>query len=121
MMTLAFLHGEGILFSFLIHSFLALLGGAVLLYGLVKYWSLSGAVVAGGYVATTFTVTLLSHSFSIQPLVSTAWVLTLPWNQVVPCFNLDSSCPLTPGVSFICAELNAVAIYFLVRRLTRGE
>ncbi len=115
-MPLTYLHGEGLLFSFLIHSFFALLGGAVLLYGLAKYKSLPAAAMASGYAAATLTITLLSYSLGVRPLESTAWVLTLPWSQVVPCFNLDSSCPLRPGVAFICAELNAAVLYFLVGR-----
>ena len=91
MMQLAYLHGEGILFSFLIHCFFALLGGAALLYGLVKRPSMPGAAVAVGYVIVTSTLTLLSRSF-----------------------GLDRSCQMTPGVSFICAELNAAVLYFLV-------
>ena len=51
MMLLAYFHGEGILFSFLIHGFFGLLGGAVLLYGLVRYKSLVGVAMATGYVA----------------------------------------------------------------------
>lgn len=51
MMLLAYFHGEGVLFGFLIQVFFGLLGGAVLLYGLVRYRSLLGVEMAVGYVA----------------------------------------------------------------------
>ena len=113
-MQLAYLHGEGILFSFVIHCFLALLGGVVLLYGLAKRPSLPGAAAAAGYVIATVTLALLSQSLGSTLLESIVWTLTLPWNRIVPCYGLDSSCKLTPGVSFVCAELNAAVLYFLV-------
>lgn len=119
MMLLAYFHGEGILFSFLIQVFLGLLGGAVLLFGLVKYKSLIGSAIAVGYVAVTLTVVVFSLSVSSPKLEFAGWVLTLPWNVVVPCYNLNRSCPLSLPVSFICAELNAVILYFLVRWLSR--
>ena len=87
----------------------------------MKYKSLPGAVVAVGYVATTLIITHLSHSLSSLLLESIVWALTLPWNAVVPCYNLDRSCPLSPGVSFIYAELNAAALYFLVVWVARFE
>lgn len=114
MMQLAYLHGEGILFSFLIHGFFALLGGAVLLYGMARHPSLPGAAAAVGYVIVTVTLALLSQGFGSVLLESIAWTLTLPWNTVVPCYGLNSSCRVTPGVSFVCAELNAAVLYFLV-------
>lgn len=121
MMPLAYFHGEGIVFSFLIHSFFALLGGAVLLYGLLKYKSLQSAMVAVGYMAVTLIITLLFQSLNSLLLESIAWGLTLPWNMVVPCYNLDRLCPLSLGVSFICAQLNAAVLYFLVMWLARVE
>src|ERR1700675_2940113 len=116
-MLLAYFHGEGILFSFLIHVFFGLLGGAVLLFGLVRYKSLLGAMMAVGYVAATLTLTSLSQRNIL--LESAGWLLTLPWNAVVPCYNLDRSCPLSLAVAFICAELNAAILYFLVVWLSR--
>src|SRR6266567_1425211 len=104
MMLLAYFHGEGILFSFLIHVFFGLLGGAALLFGLARYKSLLGVVLAVGYVAATLTLTSLSQRNLL--IESGAWLLTLPWNAVIPCYNLDRSCSLTLAVSFICAEQN---------------
>ncbi len=66
MMLLAYFHGEGILFSSLIQVFFGLLGGAVLLYGLVRYKSLLGVVMAVAYVFVTLTVTSLSRSVSTR-------------------------------------------------------
>ncbi len=117
-MPLAYFHGEGILFSFLIHSFFALIGGAVLIYGLKKYKSRQGAVVAVGYVAVTLVITLLSQRFN-GLLETVALGLTVPWRMVVPCYNLDNSCTLSLGVSFVCALVNAALLYFLVVWLTR--
>ena len=113
-MQLAYLHGEGILFSFLIHSFFALLGGAALLYGLARRPTLLGAAVAFGYSIVTVTLALLSQGFASILLENIAWTLTLPWNMVTPCYGLGSSCQVTPGVSFVCAVLNAAVLYFLV-------
>lgn len=117
MMLLAYFHGEGILFSFLIHGFFGLLGGAVLLYGLVRYRSLVGLAMAIGYVAVTLIVAYLSQGSLL--LESASWVLTLPWSAVLPCYNLDRACTLSLAVSFICAELNAAILYFLVVWLSR--
>ena len=120
-MLLAYLHGEGILFSFLIHCFLVLLGGGVLLYGLVKYKSLPGAAVATGYIVVTLIFTFVAQTYGKLLLESVAWTLTLPWNVVVPCYNLDSTCKLTVGVSLVCAGLNAAVLYLLVARVSRRE
>ena len=120
-MALAYLHGEGVVFSSLIHLFLALLGGGALLYGLAKHTSLPGAMASAGYVAAVLIITLLSQRLSSLLLESIAWGLTLPWSGVVPCYNLDSACPLSPGVSLISAVLNAAVLYFVVRWVARVE
>ena len=114
MVLFAYLHGEGILFSFVIHCFFALIGGAVLVYGFARHPSQPGAAAAVGYVIVTMTLALLSQSVGSVLLESIAWTLTLPWNRVVPCYGLSRSCHVTPGVSFVCAELNAPVLYFLV-------
>ena len=119
MTLLAYFHGEGILFSFLIQVFFGLLGGGVLLYGVVKYKSLLGVMIAVAYAGVTLAVNFLSRRNLL--LESAGWVLTLPWNAVVPCYNLDRSCPLTLAVSFICAELNGSILYFLVVWLSRPK
>lgn len=119
MILLTYFHGEGILFSFLTHVFFGVLGGAALLFGLVKSKSLLGVTVAFAYVAATSIVTSLSPGNLW--LESVAWTLTLPWNAVVPCYNLDSSCPLSVAVSLICAALNAAILYFLIVWLSRQK
>ena len=119
MMLLVYFHGEGVLFSFFIQVFLGVLGGAVLLYGLVKFRSLLGVAVAVGYASVTLAVTAISRSASDPRLELSGWLLTLPWNAIVPCYNLSRSCSLTLAVSFICAELNAAILYFLVVWLFR--
>ena len=119
MILLTFFHGEGILFSFLAHVFFAALGSVALLYGLVKYKSLAGVTVAFIYVAVTLIVASLSQGNLW--LESVAWALTLPWNAVVPCYNLDRSCTLSLTVSLICSELNAAISYFLIVWLSRPK
>ena len=121
MMMLAYFHGEGILFSFLIHGFFGLLGGAALLYGLVKFRSLPGVTIAVCYVVVTSVITLISRGLSVPRLEIAGWALTLPWSAILPCYNLDRSCSLTLAVLVICAELNAAILYFLVVSLRRPQ
>jgi len=111
---LAYLHGEGILFSFLVHIFFVLVGGGALLYGLVKYGSWAGTVAAAGYAAVALIIIILSQSLSSLLMESIVWTLTLPWNQIVPCYNLDRGCPMSPAVALICVVLNGAALYFVV-------
>ena len=112
-------HGEGILFSFLAHVFFGVVGGAALLFGLVKYKSLAGAIVAFVYIAVTLIVAALSPgSLWLESIV---WTLTLPWNAVVPCYNFDDSCTLSVAVSLICSLLNAAILYFLTVRLSHDR
>lgn len=113
-MYLAYFHGEGILFSFLIQCFFMLLGSAALLFGLLKYRSKPGAYVAIGYIGLIVGCVFLSQELSKPLLEIVATLLTLPWSVILPCHNLDRSCPLSLGVSFVCAELNAALIYFLI-------
>jgi hypothetical protein len=113
-MCLAYFHGEGILFSFLIHGFFVFVGSAALIFGLLKYKSKVGAYVAIGYVGLIGVCVFISHQFNNPLTESITTLLTLPWSLVLPCYNLDDSCPLSPAVSFICAELNAAVIYFLI-------
>jgi len=120
-MTLAYFHGEGVLFGFLVHVFFALLGGGVLLYGLAKYKSWAGVVAAAGYAAAALMAIILSHGLSGPLPEAVVWGLTLPWNQIVPCYNLDNACPLSPGVALICVLLNAAALYFVVAWIGRTE
>ncbi|HEX8176520.1 MAG TPA: hypothetical protein VF543_15625 [Pyrinomonadaceae bacterium] len=113
MTGIAYLHGEGILFSFLIHAFFFLLTSGALFFGLLKFGSKLGAYIAIGYIALTLICTLLALNLGSTKLESLANLLTSPWNLIVPCYNLDSSCPLSFAVAFISAELNAVVLYFL--------
>ena len=119
MTLLTYFHGEAILLRFLAHVFFGMLGGVALLYGLVKYKSLAGVTIAVAYVAVTLIVTSLSPGNLW--LESIAWTLTLPWNAVVPCYKLDSSCALSLTVSLICSELNAAILYFLIVWLSRSK
>ena len=116
-MLLNYFHGEGIVFSFLIQAFFFFAGAVALLFGLLKYKSLIGAATAIVYLAATVLIVLLSQkSFMFETF---GWLLTLPWNLVVPCYNGDSTCPLRLAVAFICAELNAAVFYFLIAWLSR--
>ena len=119
MILLGYVHGEGILFSFLIHVFFALIGAAALIYGVVRYKSLAGVAVAILYIVVTLIVVSLSQRNLL--LENAGWVLTLPWNAVLPCYNLDRSCTLSLPVSFICTEFNAAILYFLTVWLSRRK
>lgn len=70
--------------------------------------------MAIGYVGLIVVYVFISQQFSNPLLESIATILTLPWSVMLPCYNLDHSCSLSLGVSFICAELNAAVIYFLI-------
>jgi hypothetical protein len=96
-----------------IHAFFGLLGGVLLLFGILKFRSAVGAAIALAYITITFVCALLSQRFghSQSGIIE---ALTLPWSLILPCYNLDRSCPLSLGVAFICAELNAAVLYFLV-------
>ena len=120
-MTLAYLHGEGILFSSLTHFFLAVVGGGALLYGAVKYRSWAGTVAAAGYGAVALIMILISQSLSSLLIETIVWALTLPWNQIVPCYNLDRACPMSPGVALICVVLNGAVLYFVVAWAARAK
>jgi hypothetical protein len=115
MTQLLFFHGEAIVFGFLIQCFLALLGGVALVYGVVKYPSMPAVVIALGYFAATFICALFFLGASILALESVVLTLTLPWNLIMPCFDpYRGPCRLSVGGAFICAELNAAALYFIV-------
>jgi hypothetical protein len=113
MILLAYFHGEGILFSFVIHVFFALLGGAVLLYGLVRYKSLVGAAVAIGYVALTLIVAYVSQGNLL--LEWAGGVLTLPWNIVLPCYGLESHLHSVSGRGFHLRRVKRGNFIFLDR------
>ena len=120
-MTLAYLHGEGILFSFLAHAFFALLGSGALLYGLVKYNSRAGTVAAAGYGAVALILIILSQSLSSLLIETVVWTLTLPWNQIVPCYNLDRGCQMSPAVALICVVMNGAVLYFVIAWAARAK
>lgn len=90
MMLLAYLHGEGILYSFVIQVFFGLLGGAALLYGWMKFKSSRGVAIALSYLALTMVVMLISERVN-HKLEIVGRALTFPWNAIVPCYNLDST------------------------------
>lgn len=68
--------------------------------------------MAIGYVALTLIVAYVSQGNLL--LEWAGGVLTLPWNAVLPCYGLDRTCTLSVAVAFICAELNAATLYFLI-------
>lgn len=113
-MSVAYFHGEGILFSGLVHGLFFLSVGAALLFGLLKYSSKPGAYIAIAYIAVTLICNLLALNTGSVILAGATNLLTLPWNLVLPCYGLDRSCPLSPVVAFLSAELNAAVLYFLV-------
>lgn len=45
-----------------------------------------------GYVALTMVVKFIFERVADPRLEIVGWALTLPWNAVVPCYNLDRSC-----------------------------
>ncbi len=118
-MYLAYFHGEGILFSFLIHAFFMLLSSAALLVGLLMFKSKLGACAAIAYVGFIVVCVFISQQFTIPLLENIATLLTLPWSAVLPCHGLDSACSLSLVVAFICAELNAAGLYFLMAMSSR--
>ena len=120
-MTLAYLHGEGIFFSFLAHIFFALIGGGALLWGLVKYQSWAGSVTAAGYGAVALIMIVLSQSLSSLLIETIVWALTLPWNQIVPCYNLDRECQMSPAMALICAVMNGAVLYFVIAWAARAN
>ena len=126
-MPLGYLHGEGIVFSTLIHGFAGLLGGAVLLFAIYKFRSVVASAVALAYLSITVLSVLLSQTFDNSAAAIIGATLTLPWRLILPCYNLDRSCPLSAGVAFICAVLNAAVLCFgiglvsLVRHLWQRD
>ena len=113
-MALVFFHGEGILFSTLIHTFFGLIAGAALLFGVLKFRSAAGILIALAYITISLVGVWLSQKSGHSQLGNLSLALTLPWSLILPCYNLDRSCPLTLGVAFICVEINAAVLYFLV-------
>jgi hypothetical protein len=113
-MSITYLHGEGIVFSLLIYAFFFLLANGALLFGLLKLGSKLGGYIAIGYIALTLICTLLALNLGSVILEGLSKMLTWPWNLIIPCYNLDTLCPLSLGVAFISAELNAAVLYFLV-------
>jgi ABC-type sugar transport system permease subunit len=119
MALIVYFHGEGVLFSFMIQVFLGVVAGALLSYGIVKFKSLVGVMIAVGYATATFVTTFISQVVGSPRLEIAGWTLALPWSAIVPCYNLARSCSLTLPVSIICAGLNAAILYFLVVWLGR--
>ena len=119
MMLIVYFHGEGILFSFMIQVFLGVVASALLSYGIVKFKSLVGVMIALGYATVMLATTFISRVVGSPRLEIAGWILALPSSAIVPCYNLAGSCSLTLPVSVICAGLNAAILYFLVVWLKR--
>ena len=120
-MYLAYLHGEGVVFSSLIYGFFLLLGGFALKFGLSKYGSKVGAYVAIGYIGFVMACGFLSLNLGSVLLNNIATWLTLPWNLILPCYGFARSCSLSLGVAFVSAELNAAVLYFLIAMSSHGR
>ena len=107
-------HGESILLGFLLQCLLALLGIVACVYG-GEVPFLPAMVIAFGYFAATVSCALLFFRVGMSALESLTLALTLPWNLIMPCFDpYLGPCRLSLGGAFICAELNAAALYYLV-------
>lgn len=122
MQPFLFIHGESIVLGFLLQCLLALLGGVACVYGVVKYPSTPAIVIAFGYFAATVICALLFFRAGILPLEIITLAITLPWNLLMPCFDpYLGPCRLSLGGAFICAELNAAALYYLVTWRSRPK
>ena len=120
MLFLAF-HGEGILYSFLAHLFFGGVAVASLIYGLLRRRSKLGVLFASIYLLPTLAVgALLRDGGGAVRAQFAASLVTLPWNLIVPCYNLDTGCDVTPVVLLICAGLNASVLYYLGLWVSRG-
>lgn len=118
-MYFGFFHGEGILFSSLIHGFALLVGGGALIFGLLKYKSKTGVYVVMAYAGLVLITTLIYQSFSNPMSESITLMPTLPWNLILPCYGLARSCSPSSGVILISAVLNAAIIYLLTAIISR--
>ena len=107
-MLLFILHGEGILFSSVAHLILGAVAGFALVIGLLRARSRAVMYLAAAYLLPTLLVGALLKTKGWTQMA--AILLTLPWNMIVPCYNLDDSCPVTRSVLLICAGLNAAAL-----------
>src|SRR5580765_3913913 len=122
MQPFLFLHGETIVLGFLLQCLLALLGVGACVYGVVKYPSTPAMLIAFAYFAATVICALFFFRLSMPALESLTLALTLPWNLIMPCFDpYLGPCRLSLGGAFICAELNAAALYYLVAWKSRPK
>lgn len=122
MQPFLFLHGESIVLGFLLQCLLAVLGGGALVYGVVKYPSTPAMVIAFGEFVITLISALLFFRAGIFAFENLTLVLTLPWNLIMPCFDpYLGPCRLSLFGAFICAELNAAALYYLVAWKSRPK
>ncbi len=115
MQPFLFIHGESIVLGFLLQCLLALLGVVACVYGVVKYPYMPAMIIAFGDFAVTIICALLFFRAGILASRSVTLALTLPWNLMMPCFDpYLGPCRLSLGGAFICAELNAAVLYYLV-------
>jgi hypothetical protein len=120
-MYFAFFHGEGIFFSFLIHSFVFLVGIGVLIFGLRKFKSKIGEYVVMAYAGLVLIAGLIYQQSSNLVIESITSMLTLPWSLILPCYNMDHSCSLSFGMISSSASLNAAIIYLLTAIISRRK
>ena len=116
-MLLFLFHGEGILFSSAIHLALGAVAGFALVRGLLRVKSRAVLHLAAAYLLPTLLVGVLLRTEGWTQTAAT--LLALPWSQVVPCYNLDDSCPVSRSVLLICAGLNAAVLVHLGNWLAR--
>ena len=122
MTQLLIFHGETIVAGLLIQLLLGLLGAIACIYGVLKYRSLPAIVIAFSYFVMTLLSALLFFRAGILPFETVALALTLPWNLIMPCFDSYlGPCRLSLGGAFICAELNAAVLYYLVAWKSRPD
>lgn len=117
---LAFFHGEGPFFSFIIHGFFTIISSALLIYGLRRFRSVLAFLVALAYFGFTLTVTSFAQQ-SDPALEIFASGLTVPWSMFMPCDGFSQCTSLPLGVAFVCALLNATILYFVVVWFTRNR
>ncbi|HLL76179.1 MAG TPA: hypothetical protein VK421_13045 [Pyrinomonadaceae bacterium] len=116
-MLLLLFHGEGILFSSVAHLVFGAVAGFALVLGLLRVKSRAVVYLAAAYLLPTLLVgVLLKNEGWTQ---TAAILLSFPWNMVVPCYNLDASCPVSRSVLLICAGLNAALLVHLGNWLAR--
>ncbi len=119
-MFLAFGIGKGSVLGWLPIALTIVALASVIFIGWRRYKSVLGARLAIGYLLLLATPCLFSRTEFMAMVVSTA--LSLPWSLFLPDILIDQIGNRTlGGMLFICAELNAIAFYFIVVLLSRKK